>query len=147
MFESVRARLTLWYVTVHALVLVAFSLGVYALLARALYARVDEGLLSLVEITTKSLTNDIEEGQTVQGSAQSTVAELLNPQQAISVFDGSGNLLAENTSGEDFHPRLPDPGSIPDDEVLFYTVPEDAEADDLHRVAVRRVSVAPSRVP
>ena len=62
MFESVRARLTLWYVCVLALVLAAFSLGVYALLSRALYARVDDGLLSLVEITTKSLSNDIEEG-------------------------------------------------------------------------------------
>jgi heavy metal sensor kinase len=148
MFESVRARLTLWYVSVLALVLVAFSLGVYALLSRALHARVDDGLLSLIEITTKSLSNDIEEGQTVQGSAQSTVAELLNPQQAIAVFDGAGNPLAENTSGEDFHPRLPDLGSIPEAEVFLYTVPEDeGDADDLHRVAVRRVSVAASRVP
>lgn len=148
MLESVRARLTLWYVSVLALVLVAFSLGVYALLARALHARVDEGLLALVEITTKSLTNDIEEGQTVAGSAESTVAELLNPQQAIAVFDGAGRLLAENTSGEDFHPRLPELDSIPDDEALLYTVPEEeGEGDDLHRVAVRRVSVAASRVP
>lgn len=148
MFESVRARLTLWYVSVLALVLVAFSLGVYALLSRALHARVDDGLLSLVEITTKSLTNDIEEGQTVQGSAQSTVAELLNPQQAIAVFDGAGNLLAENTSGEDFHPRLPDLGSIPDDEVVLYTVPEEEDdTDDFQRVAIRRVSVSAARVP
>jgi two-component system OmpR family sensor kinase len=148
MFESVRARLTLWYVSVLALVLAAFSLGVYALLSRALYARVDEGLLSLVEITTKSLSNDIEEGQSVEGSAQSTVAELRNPQQAIAVYDGSGRLLAENTSGEDFHPRLPDPGAIPEGEVLLYTVPEEeGERGDLHRVAVRRVRVAPLRVP
>lgn len=148
MFESVRARLTLWYVSVLALVLVAFSIGVYALHARALYARADEGLLSLVEITTKSLTNDIEEGQTVEGSAESTVAELLNPQQAIAVFDDAGKLLAENKSGEDFHPRLPDLGSIPDTEVRLYTVPEEeGESDDLHRVAVRRVRVAASRVP
>jgi heavy metal sensor kinase len=148
MFESVRARLTLWYVSVLALVLVAFSLGVYALLARALYARVDEGLLSLVEITTKSLSNDIDEGQTVEGSAESTVAELRNPQQAIAVFDASGRLLAENTSGEDFHPRLPGLDSIPGGEALLYSVPEEeGEADDLHRVAVRRVSVAARRVP
>jgi heavy metal sensor kinase len=148
MFESVRARLTLWYVSALALALVAFSLGVYALLSRALHARVDDGLLSLVEITTKSLANDIEEGQTVQGSAQSTVAELLNPQQAIAVFDGSGALLAQNRSGEDFHPRLPDVASIPEGEVLLYAVPEEeGEADDLHRVAVRRVYVADSRVP
>ena len=102
MFESVRARLTLWYVSVLALVLVAFSFGVYALLSDALYARVDDGLRAVVEITTKSLSNDIEEGQTVQNAAQSTVAELFNPQQAIAIFDESGKLLAENTSGKIF---------------------------------------------
>jgi heavy metal sensor kinase len=145
MFESVRERLTLWYVSVLALVLVAFSFGVYALLSNALYARVDDGLRSVVDITTKSLSNDIEEGQTVQNAAQSTVAELFNPQQAIAIFDESGRLLAENTSGEDFHARLPDITSIPDDELHLYTVPE--SDDDNHRVAVRRVRVSPQNIP
>jgi len=148
MFESVRARLTLWYVSVLAIVLIAFCLGVYALLSRALYARVDESLVALLEITIKSLTNDIDEGQTIEGSAQSTVAELFNPQQAIAVFDGSGQLLAENTSGEDFHPRLPDLASIPDNDVLLYEVPEKADrTDDFHRVAVRRAYVSGKRLP
>jgi two-component system, OmpR family, sensor kinase len=145
MFESVRGRLTLWYVSVLALVLVAFSIGVYALLSNALYSRVDEGLRSIVDITIKSLANDIEEGQTVQNAAQSTVAELFNPQQAIAIFDESGKLLAENTSGEDFHARLPDITSIPDDELHLYTIPEGD--DDDHRVAVRRVRVSLSKIP
>ena len=145
MFESVRARLTLWYVSVLALVLVAFSIGVYALLSKALYARVDDGLRAVVDITIKSLANDIEEGQTVQNAAQSTVAELFNPQQAIAIFDGSGKLLAENTSGEDFHARLPEMTLIPDNELHLYTVPE--SDDDDHRVAVRRVRVSQSKIP
>lgn len=145
MFESVRARLTLWYVSVLALVLVAFSFGVYALLSNALYARVDESLRAVVDITIKSLTNDIEEGQTVQNAAQSTVAELFNPQQAIAIFDESGKLLAENTSGEDFHAQLPNIASIPDEELHLYTVPE--SDDDDHRVAVRRVRVSPLNIP
>jgi heavy metal sensor kinase len=145
MFESVRARLTLWYVSVLGLVLVAFSFGVYALLSNALYARVDDGLRAVVDITTKSLSNDIEEGQTIQNAAQSTVAELFNPQQAIAIFDESGTLLAENTSGEDFHARLPDTGSIPDNELHLFTVPE--SDDDDQRVAVRRVRVSPLNIP
>jgi two-component system, OmpR family, sensor kinase len=145
MFESVRARLTLWYVSVLGLVLVAFSFGVYALLSNALYARVDDGLRAVVDITTKSLSNDIEEGQTIQNAAQSTVAELFNPQQAIAIFDESGTLLAENTSGEDFHARLPDTGSIPDNELYLFTVPE--SDDDDQRVAVRRVRVSPLNIP
>lgn len=141
MFESVRVRLTLWYVGLLALLLVAFSVGVYVLLARALYARVDVGLRSVVDITTKSLTNDIEEGQTVRGSAQSTVAELFNPQQALAVYDEAGTLLARNNSDEDFHADLPAPDSIPDDEVDLYTVLEKDDDDDYLRVAVRRVSI------
>src|SRR5687768_6854835 len=148
MFESVRARLTFWYVSVLALVLIAFSLGVYALLSRALYARVDDSLVALLDITIKSLTNDIEEGQTIEGSAQSTVAELFNPQQAIAVFDGSGHLLAENTLGEDFHPGLPDLAAVPENDVFLYEVPEKPdEKDDFHRVAVRRAYVSDKRVP
>ena len=148
MFESVRARLTLWYVSVLALVLIAFSVGVYALLSRALYARVDDSLVAVSDITIKSLTNDIEEGQTIEGSAQSTVAELFNPQQAIAVFDGSGRLLAENALGENFHPRLPDVASIPENDVFLYEVPEKAnQKDDFHRVAVRRAYVSGKRVP
>ena len=42
MFDSVRSRLTLWYVGVLALVLVAFSVTVYFLLAAFLYDRLDE---------------------------------------------------------------------------------------------------------
>jgi heavy metal sensor kinase len=145
MFESVRARLTLWYVSVLALVLVAFSFGVYALLSNALYSRVDDNLRSVVDITIKSLSNDIEEGQTVQNAAQSTVSELFNPQQAIAIFDASGKLLAENTSGEKFHARLPNINSIPDNELYLYTVPE--SDDDDQRVAVRRVRVSAQNIP
>ncbi len=144
MLESVRARLTLWYVSVLALVLIVFSVGVYALLSRALHARVDADLSAVVDITTNSLTNDLEEGQSVRGSAESTVAELFNPGQAIAIFDEQRNLLAENTAGEKFHAHLPDMNSIPDGEVYLYTVAEDEDADDYHRVAVRRVSILPS---
>jgi hypothetical protein len=38
----------MWYVSVLALVLIAFSAVVYTLLSRALYERVDEGLRSVI---------------------------------------------------------------------------------------------------
>src|SRR5262245_37921439 len=98
MFDSVRVRLTLWYISVMALILVIFSVVVYTLLSRVLYTRVDDGLLAMVEVATKSLANDIEEGQTRESAAQSTVAELFSRQQALAIFDRSAILLAENTS-------------------------------------------------
>ena len=46
MFESVRARLTAWYVSLLAAILVAVIALIYILLARALYARIDDRLAS-----------------------------------------------------------------------------------------------------
>ena len=88
--DSVRVRLTLWYVSMLALVLIAFSVVIYTLLSRSLYERVDEGLRSVIGVATVSITHDTEEGQTSEGAARSTLAELYNPQQTLAFFDGSG---------------------------------------------------------
>ena len=61
-FESVRARLTLWYVSLLAATLVASIALIYVLLARALYVRVDETLQAVVQIARTSLANDLNEG-------------------------------------------------------------------------------------
>src|SRR5918912_1610261 len=55
MLDSVRTRLTLWYVGVLALVLVSFSITVYALLARNIYARLDDDLSTTLQETGFSL--------------------------------------------------------------------------------------------
>ncbi|MGH9627584.1 MAG: hypothetical protein ACRD7E_04455, partial [Bryobacteraceae bacterium] len=61
MFNSVRLRLTFWYIGLLALVLGVFSLGVYSLLSRSLYQRLDAGLRSALEVTALSLNHEIEE--------------------------------------------------------------------------------------
>jgi two-component system OmpR family sensor kinase len=143
MVDSVRTRLTLWYVSILALVLVTFSIGVYTLMSRALYARIDENLRSVIQITIKSLTHDAQEGQSSVDAAQSTVSELFNAQQALAIFDDSGKLLAENTSQYDFHARLPEANLIAGDNVYLYTLEEDDDDDHL-RLAVQRVRIAPA---
>ncbi|HYO99081.1 MAG TPA: heavy metal sensor histidine kinase [Pyrinomonadaceae bacterium] len=147
MFESVRARLTLWYVSALALILVVFGVAVYVMLSRALHRRVDEALRATLEISITSLTHDTQEGQSSQSAAQSTTAELSHPQQAMMIFDGAGQLLAEHPYEDDLHIRLPDLGAIPDDEVYLYTVTEETDADDHHRLAVRRVRIPPADTP
>lgn len=139
MIQTVRWRLTLWYMSVLALVMVAFSFTLYALLSRALYNRMDTGLRAVIEISIRSLSNDLEEGQSRESAARSTVAEISNPQQAIAIFDVSGQLMAENNPDEGFPLRLPNPESIPEDDASVYTVVEDDDdEDERHRVAVRR---------
>ncbi|MCA1567630.1 MAG: heavy metal sensor histidine kinase [Acidobacteria bacterium] len=147
MFESVRARLTLWYVSVLALILVVFGVAVYVMLSRALHRRVDEALRSTLEISITSLTNDAQEGQSSLSAAQSTAAELSHPQQALMIYDDAGRLLAEHPYEEDLHVRLPDLAAIPADEVYLYTVAEQRDADDHHRLAVRRVRIPPADTP
>ncbi|HJU53014.1 MAG TPA: heavy metal sensor histidine kinase [Pyrinomonadaceae bacterium] len=147
MINTVRGRLTLWYVSVLALILVAFGVAVYVMLSRALYRRVDEALRSTLEISITSLTHDAQEGQSIQSAAQSTAAELSHPQQAMMIFDGEGRLLAEHPYEEGLHIRLPDLGAIPADEVYLYTVAGESKADDRHRLAVRRVRIPPADTP
>jgi heavy metal sensor kinase len=147
MINTVRSRLTLWYVSALALILVAFGASVYVMLARALHRRVDEGLRSTLDISTTSLTHDTQEGQSSESAAQSTAAELSHPQQAMMIFDGDGRLLAEHPYEDKLHIRLPDLGSMPGDEVYLYTVAEEGDADDQHRLAVRRVRIPPAGTP
>lgn len=147
MFESVRARLTLWYVSALALILVVFGIAVYVMLSRALHRRVDEALRSTIEISITSLTHDEQEGQSSQSAAQSTAAELSHPQQALMIFDNNGQLLAEHPYEEDLNIRLPDLAAIPADEVYLYTAFEEGDPNDHHRLAVRRVQIPPANKP
>jgi heavy metal sensor kinase len=144
MINTVRGRLTLWYVTALALVLAIFGAAFYVLLSRALHARVDNGLRSLIEVSTRSLSNDLDEGQSIISAALSTAAELATPEQSLLIFDHSGRLLAENHPKDDFQMRLPELSSIPDEESRIYTVTELGAAD--YRVAARRVTIPPKNV-
>lgn len=144
MINTVRGRLTLWYVSALALVLATFSITLYILMARTLYVRVDDGLRSIIQVSIRSLSNDAEEGQSYQSAAQSTAAELSTPQQALLIFDDGGRLLANNHPEDDFPARLPEGHLIPEHEAYVYTIAEEDDDDDRHRVAVRRVSIPPA---
>jgi two-component system OmpR family sensor kinase len=147
MINTVRGRLTLWYVAVLALALAAFGAAFYLLASRALYKRVDSGLRSLIEVSIRSLTNDAEEGQSSLSAAQSTAAELATPDQSLLIFDASGNLLAENHPKDDFQRCLPDLNSVSEDGVYVDTIAAENDSDEGHRVVARRVNIQPGNIP
>ena len=64
--DSVRSRLTLFWVAAVAAALIAVGGLIYALLARALYSRIDDNLRAVVQIATTSLTNDLAEDRTTR---------------------------------------------------------------------------------
>jgi two-component system, OmpR family, sensor kinase len=144
MFETVRARLTWWYVSVLAAVLFLVGGLIYVLLARALYTRIDDNLRAVVEIAGTSLANDLAEGQDKEDAARSTAAELSSRQQMLAIYDQSGRLLAEEGRDGDLEIILPHHVSIPGDDVLFQTVVEAKDSDDRHRLAFRQLTIAPS---
>lgn len=144
MIASLRARLTLWYVSVLAAVLLAVCVTIYLLLGRALFERVDANLRAVTGIAATSLGNDLAEGQGVEDAARSTATELRSDQAMLAIFDGSGRRLAEAGRDEDLEVTLPALDGIPSDDPLLYTVAEPRDADDRHRIAVRRVRIAPS---
>ena len=144
MLETVRARLTAWYVTALAAVLLVVGGLIYVLLARALYTRIDDNLRSVIEIARTSLANDLAEGQDHEDAARSTAAELASRQQMLAIYDGTGRPLAEEGGDDDLELALPRLDTIPEGAELLLTVVEAKDEDDRHRLAFRRVTIAPS---
>jgi two-component system OmpR family sensor kinase len=147
MIDSVRSRLTLWYALVLGGVLAVFSVGVYGLLFRVLHERVDDNLRAVVEVAATSLRHDTEEGQDAEDAARSTVAELSSRQERLAIYDGQGVLLARSPAREPLDPRLPAAERVPSAEPEIYSVPEEDNDDDWHRVAAQRVSIPPRGTP
>ena len=144
MIESLRARLTIWYVAVLGTALVVVCAVTYLLLARTLYKRIDDNLAVVSDIAVTSLTHDLAEGQGVADAARSTVTELFSDQAMLAIYDGRGDLLAEEGRDDDLRVSLPALGAIPLHS-QFETVTEMDDEDDRHRLAVRRAYIGPSR--
>lgn len=145
MIDTVRGRLTLWYVSALALILILFGVAVYVIFSRALHRRVDQELRATIEISITSLNHDTQEGQSPPSAAQSTAAELSHPQQAMMIFDDSHQLLATHRGEEDFPVQLPERTTITDADVYLYTITTQQGRN--HRIAVRRVTIPPANTP
>ena len=138
MIDTVRGRLTAWYVGILGVTLLVFELAVYAVLSRTLHTGVDDSLASAIAVTSTSLSNDLSEGQSRAEAARATVDELSSRQVAVAVFDVGGELMASRDADDDIQPRLPTDGDVPDSSPRLYDVVAD---DDRVRVGIQRVRV------
>src|SRR5690349_18677386 len=93
--ESVRGRLTLYYVSILAVTRIGVGASTYVLLARALDVRVGATLQAGVRIAMTSLSNDIAAGQDYVDAARSTAAEQSSSARMLAIYDSEGRLLAE----------------------------------------------------
>jgi len=138
--DSVRTRLTVWYIGVLALALIVFSIGVYILLSQTLYSRIDDNLRASIAAARASLTHEIAEGETPDQAAHSTVQDLFIPHQALAVFDSDGNLLAERHSDDQAKAILPESPHLLTEQPVFFTTAADDKIShkfDLRMVASR----------
>ncbi len=136
MFSSVRTRLTVWYIGVLALVLVAFSIGVYVTLKRSLYAQLDSDLKSTVESTSASLVRATATGKDVQQAANDELNDHIGPDQSAAIFDGEGRPVAENPDLAGVRARLPE-GSARNSPIYLYNLNEGSG----RRVVVKRFTL------
>jgi hypothetical protein len=106
MLNSVRTRLTLLYVGVLALVLLGFSAGVYALLARSLAERLDGNLRATPDLMTITLSRDLTEGLAEAEELRKTEGEIV-PEQAIiqDATQGAVGSSDSRTNDRLFHER------------------------------------------
>jgi heavy metal sensor kinase len=148
MLNSVRLRLTLWYVAVLTLVLIAFSLGVSGLFARSLYNQLDTTLYAVLETVVASLGRETMEGEDYQQAAINTVEDLFFPDHALAIFDATGRLLAEKAAQDDTHTPLPEAGPAPTDRPALYTAELSVQGGDTRlRVALQRIEIASADGP
>ena len=87
MFNSVRARLTLWYVFVFGLLLISFSGLIYVLLYRSVFDRADQSLANAIHATANEFRSEIKEfNGDVESGAVETLKELQWPNVYTAIF-------------------------------------------------------------
>jgi heavy metal sensor kinase len=143
MFDSVRVRLTFWYVGILALLMVTFSAGVYAILWHNFMERADGVLRSVSSAIISILEKELSESGLDELAARETVKALNFPEYTIQIFDGSGDLLAERPPGS--HNLIParDWKSIPQGESRIETIAALNSSGEPRRIAVARVALPP----
>lgn len=149
MIDSVRHRLSLWYMSVLLLALLIFGFSVYVLLSRSLHQRFQDGLRKSVEAAAILLTRKLNEQPNTAAAANIVLDEdeILDPQDAVSFYDGQGKVLVEKVVQNHLHASLPPPESIPQNDVYVetYRIPFLFAAENNQRViAARRVPLGNS---
>jgi len=118
MFEPVRVRLTLWFAAVIAVVLIVFSLLVYAQMASSIQQRIDAGLQNVIDVAALSLLHEIEEHEGKDKGEESfrlvlrTMHQRTFPRQGIAVYEGH-RLVALKPGEGGMVPERHDPGEAP----------------------------------
>ncbi len=146
MFNSIRVRLTLWYVLIFGALLVAFSVFIYLVFARNLRDKLDHSLLNASVSLKAAFQNELNEGD---GDAKFGASEVLRENVLPDIFAAfyENNTLLATNFPEEIVTSLPQgfPGDREKRQGGFSTLAlyeeKDDEEDDGARVLVVSVEL------
>src|SRR5215211_4686541 len=96
MLNSVRVRLTLWYVFVFGSLLISFSIFVYLAFSKSLHERFDYSLANGLRATATEFQSEVSEfAGDAESGASETLTELQLPGVYTAIFEGE-RLLASS---------------------------------------------------
>jgi heavy metal sensor kinase len=147
-FSSVRARLTLWYVSVLGVLLIALSIGAYFLLAHSLYEQMDARLASSLQATTSALKHVLSDRAGNADAILRALDELPFLNQTVAVLDAKQRVVAQKIGPGGPPLQLPPSPLNVSENIGFYEISEsesddsdnESVADDGCRGALQRVT-------
>jgi heavy metal sensor kinase len=139
MVNSVRVRLTLWYLFAFGILLIGFSIFVYTAFSNYLYNRLDYSLTNSLRATASGFLSEVKE---VNGDTEAGALEILDelhlPGVYTTIFEGQRLLASSYPDGLTLPPPIASLNKLPG-EVVFQTV--DEFAGDGGRFAATTVSI------
>jgi heavy metal sensor kinase len=99
MMISIRARLTIWYVAVLALVIVGFSASLLVLEKRISRSQFDDELTTLARAVSTSMRAELARGSGIADAARKTRQDFNVPNRTIAILDGDGQPVAAHWRG------------------------------------------------
>jgi heavy metal sensor kinase len=107
MFDSIRIRLTIWYLTVLALVMIAFAGLAYFSIQRVLARETDNNLVEMAEnFTAEVQSHQRDPGETVEKKFADEIGEFHFRDYHFVVYDTAGRLIASSVDNEDLQTAL-----------------------------------------
>ncbi|HZP48144.1 MAG TPA: ATP-binding protein [Vicinamibacterales bacterium] len=95
----IRARLTLWYVGLLAIVLIGFSAGVLWLQNRFSRAQLDQELAALASAAGGTMQEELRERGDLARAARDARESFATPNRTVAIIDASGRVLAARWRG------------------------------------------------
>jgi two-component system, OmpR family, sensor kinase len=138
MVSSLRMRLTIWYAGAFSVVLILFSLGVYYVVKRSLYERLDTSLRSTLRVVSKGVASY----QPTDSPALSPAELLADPgaaNQLVALLDDNGSLLSQRPQHSPLALRLPQPFHPSGSPQTFQLAESAPDADDECRGVYQKV--------